>query len=451
MNKISKVLFVDDEEHVRLARRQTLELANYEVVCCASAKKALTYISPQWPGILVTDIKMPGMDGMALLESAIAIDPDLPVIMVTGHGDVSLAVKAMQIGAYDFIEKPCPTDLLLGVIKRASEKRRLVIENRNLRNEINLKNQPRSNFIGRSPAIERLRKILKNVGASQADVLLCGETGAGKELAAKSLHEMSSRRAEKFVAINCAAIPEAIIENELFGHEAGAFTGATQLHAGKFEYANGGTIFLDEIESMPALLQTKLLRVLQERTIERLGSNKSIPINIRVIAATKVDLKEASKNNRFREDLYYRLNVVSIHLPPLRDRIEDIPLLFQRFTTEAGARHQRTVPEIKPALLQELMNRQWEGNVRELKNEAERYVLGLNASSLTDDGQDGSQTWEKTRSLANQVSAFEKAAIIQELTLHKGDIKKTCLTLDVPRQTLYDKINKYNLKRSDFV
>lgn len=446
----NKVLFIDDEKHVRIARKQTLELAGYDVLCCESAKEGLNYISPDWEGILISDIKMPGMDGMSLLQEAMDIDPDLPVVLVTGHADVAMAVKAMQIGAYDFIEKPCPTDLFLDIVKRASEKRKLVLENRNLSRELERQKNSGFNIIGKSPAMDRLKQIIKNVSDAQADVLILGETGTGKELVAKCIHDMSPRRNKRFVALNCGALPESLIESELFGHEAGAFTGASQMHKGKFEFADGGAIFLDEIESMPLQLQVKLLRVLQERTVERLGSNESIPIDIRVIAAAKVDLKEACDRNQFRQDLYYRLNVVNIELPPLRDRKEDIPLLFNHFVLTASARYKKPPVEISPEFMRELIGRNWEGNVRELKNEAERHVLGLSALYPLNRDHQGSQTPGNSQNLASQVCAFEKAAILEELIRNQGDIKKTYTALDLPRQTFYDKLNKYGLKRSDY-
>ena len=449
-----KIIFIDDEKHVRRSRQQTLELAGYEVLTFATAEEALPLLTYDWDGILISDIKLPGLSGMDLLEKVNEIDRDLPVVLITGHGDVPMAVRAMQLGAYDFIEKPCPTEQLLEIVHRSMEKRRLVRENRHLRSQLRSGKDQGSPIIGRSPAMERLNQVLANIAESSADVLILGETGTGKELVARTLHNLSDRAKKPFVPVNCGAIPESLIESELFGHEAGAFTNASQRRIGKFEYAHEGTLFLDEIESMPLLLQVRLLRVLQERTIERLGSNESIPINIRVIAATKVDLKEASARNEFREDLFYRLNVVNLHLPPLRERREDIPLLFQHFVLEACQRYQYEPPVVSRTLMQELMARPWEGNIRELKNEAERFVLGIGLGQMDPSATapvSSVESAKKKMTLSDMVGVFEKTTIEQELIRNKGDIKKTYTALGIPRQTLYDKMNKYGMKRSQYL
>jgi len=450
-----KIIFVDDEKHVRQSRQQALELAGYEVKSFCRAGEALKSIDLDWPGIVVTDIKMPEMDGMDFLQEIISRDQDLPVVVTTGHGDVTQAVRAMRLGAYDFIEKPFSTDYFLETVKRALEKRKLVIENRILRSEIKSQKDMGNQIIGKSPALENIKRLVRNVSDSEVDVLIHGETGTGKELVALFLHKNSRRASKTFVPINCGALPESIIESELFGHEAGAFTGAHQRRIGKFEYANGGTIFLDEIESMPISLQVKLLRVLQERMVERLGSNEMIPVDIRVIAATKTDLKEASAQGKFREDLFYRLNVAKIDLPPLRDRREDIPILFQYFVAEACDRYHLEAPIISRKIIQDLMLKTWDGNVRELKNEAERYVLGMSMKkdngSAAFENHDQTTSNEDSSNLAHQVDIFIKTAIEQELIRQKGDIKKTYTALGIPRQTLYDKMNKYGLKRKEFL
>ncbi len=455
MSAQGKVIFVDDEKHIRHSRKQTLELVGYEVSCFSNPKDALAMISPRWAGIIVTDIKMPDMDGFEFLQQVIMIDKEIPVVVMTGHGDVPMAVKAMRLGAYDFIEKPCSSEHFLEAINRAIEKRKLILENRILRSEIESQKSPGVKIIGKSPSIEQLKQVIRNVADSNVDVLIQGETGTGKELIARYLHDQSKRNKKSFVPLNCGGFPETIIESELFGHEAGAFTGAEARRIGKFEHADGGTIFLDEIESMPLNLQVKLLRVIQERVIERLGSNEIIPVDIRVVAATKVDLKEASQKNEFREDLFYRLNVVKVDLPALRERREDIPLLFQFFVAEACDRYNYEVPIISRDTIQNLMLRSWEGNVRELKNEAERFVLGMSLKTINEGVNlpkfTLSPQQEKTLSLATQVDMFEKTAIEQELIRQKGDIKKTYTALGIPRQTLYDKMNKYGLKRKEFI
>ncbi|MCP1366865.1 sigma-54 dependent transcriptional regulator, partial [Halomonas sp. BBD48] len=330
------VLIVDDEEHLRITASQTLELAGYRPEALSSAEAALDALSPDYPGVLITDIRMPGMDGMALLREVHRRDPDLPVILITGHGDISTAVEAMREGAWDFLEKPFAGEQLADVVRRATEKRQLSLENRHLKAELDAQRAaPGPRIVGRTSAIQHLSAMLQRISQVDADVLLFGETGVGKDLVARSLHERSPRSGRPFVAINCGAVPESIIESELFGHEKGAFTGAVERRIGKFEHANGGSVFLDEIESMPLALQVKLLRVLQERSVERLGANEPIPLDIRIIAATKTDLKAAAEHGTFREDLYYRLNVVTLPIPPLRERREDIPLLFQHFAVVA--------------------------------------------------------------------------------------------------------------------
>lgn len=315
MNVLTKVLFIDDEKHIRQANRQTLELAGLEVVASDCAEEVFDIITKDWPGVIVCDIRLPGMNGMELQEKINLMDRDLPVILITGHGDVSTAVKAMRNGAYDFLEKPYAPERFIKTVTRALEKRMLTLENRLLRSELEVHSAPGPRIIGVTPATKRLRATIAQIADTGADVLIVGETGTGKELVARSLHEHSRRRNKNFVAVNCGAIAENLIESELLGHEAGAFTDAKNKRVGKLEHANGGTLMLDEIESMPLQMQVHLLRVLQERAVERLGSNKLIPLDIRVVAAAKVDLKEASDRNEFRKDLYYRLNVVCIDIP----------------------------------------------------------------------------------------------------------------------------------------
>ncbi|MCP5444745.1 MAG: sigma-54-dependent Fis family transcriptional regulator [Chromatiaceae bacterium] len=445
-----KVLFVDDEKHIRIANRQTLDLAGFDAQCFSSAEQIVPMLSLEFSGVVVCDIRMPGMDGLTLLDKAQAIDRDLPVILITGHGDISMAVNAIREGAYDFIEKPFAPERLIETVQRAMDKRNLTLENRNLRTELEAQSVPGPRILGRTPAMLRLRTTVAQIADTDADVLLLGETGTGKELVARSLHEHSVRRSKNFVAVNCGAVPENLIESELFGHEAGAFTGARERRIGKFEYANGGTLFLDEIESMPPAVQVRLLRVLQEREVERVGSNKSVPLDIRVIAAAKADLKQLAAQGGFREDLYYRLNVVVIDIPPLRERRDDIPLLFHHFVLVAGARYQRGAPAPGADTIQVLLAYDWPGNVRELRNMAERYVLlgescGYSMEQLLHGSQgDGAIT------LPQQVDCFEKNLIEQTLATHKGNIKETMQSLGIPRKTLYDKMRKFGLDKTNY-
>ncbi len=438
------ILLADDDRKIRESGRQTLQLAGHTVHCLENGEQALTMIGRDC-GVLITDIRMPGIDGFTVLERALLIDPDLPVIMVTGHGDVSMAVRAIHAGAYDFLEKPFPAEILLDTVRRALERRRLVMENRLLKKELDTAGE--SAIIGRTPAIERMRTIIAAVAKTDTDVLVMGETGTGKELVARALHHQSSRRQHKFVALNCGAMPEDIFESELFGHEVGSFTGASKRRIGRIEFAHKGTLFFDEIESMPLSLQVKILRVLQERVVEPLGSNDVVPVNLRVVAATKISLKGASGEGRFREDLYYRLNVVMIHVPPLRERREDVPLLFQHFVVKAATRYGREAPKVTPHVLHRLTSYSWPGNVRELKNAADRFVLGL-GDELEILG--GEPVRDGRLTLAEQVDFFEKSVIENELALHGGNVKATVEALGIPRKTFYDKLRRFNLSADDF-
>ncbi len=448
MSQQAEVFFIDDEQDLRLANEQTLQLAGLSVELFEKAEDALPLLDKNWTGVVVCDIRLPGMDGLSLLNQTQLMDKDLPVILITGHGDISMAVDAMQKGAYDFIEKPFSAERLLDTVRRALEKRRLTLENRKLKSELQVQDVLGPRIIGKTPVIQALRDTINQLADTRADILLLGETGTGKELVARSLHEQSSRRDKNFVAVNCGAIPENLIESELFGHQKGAFTGAETERIGKFEYAEGGTVFLDEIESMPLPAQVRLLRVLQERALERLGSNESIQLDIRIIAASKVDLRQASDAGTFREDLYYRLNVVTLELPPLRERREDIPRLFQHFLLVASARYGKEAPAMPPQISQKLMAFNWPGNVRELRNTAERYVLLGDGCGLKLD--DSSQAPFSAMTLPEHVEAFERALIEQALSESGGIIKNTMELLGLARKTLYDKMQKYGLDKTAY-
>jgi two-component system, NtrC family, C4-dicarboxylate transport response regulator DctD len=435
----SSVLLVDDEEDLRASLTQGLELSGHKVIATGEPEAALEKVRRDFYGVLVTDIRMPGTDGFEVMRKALEIDPALPVVLITGHGDVPLAVEAMRSGAYDFMEKPFSVTSLASVVSRALDKRRLVLENRKLREELADRTGLESRLVGRAPAMDRLRSTVLALASTDADVLILGETGSGKEVVARALHDEGPRRTRPFVALNCGALPAEIIESELFGHEKGAFTGASGQRIGKLEHAHGGTVFLDEIESMPLELQVKLLRVIETRSIERLGSNKSIELDVRFIAATKEDLETAGREGRFRLDLFYRLNVVSASIPPLRERLEDIPLLFQHLAVEARARYRREIPDISESYLASLMSRDWPGNVRELRNVADRFVLGLE--------QEAKAEAAAGSNLFDQVAAFEKALIAAELKRNGGSIKATYEGLGLSRKALYEKMRKYDLGR----
>jgi DNA-binding NtrC family response regulator len=441
MNDPLQVLLIEDDPDVRLGCEQALQLEDIAVSGVASAEQAQRRIGRDFAGVVVSDIRLPGMDGMALLKALRLVDPELPVVLITGHGDVSLAVQAMKDGAHDFIEKPFSPDLLVEVVRRALDKRRLTLELRQLKARLASRDRLEAQLIGRSPAMARVRQLVADLGNSAADILIQGETGSGKELVARCLHEAGPRRSGHFVAINCGGLPEALFESEIFGHEAGAYTGAGKRRIGKIEYASGGTLFLDEIESMPIALQIKLLRVLQERSLERLGSNTLIPVDCRVVAATKADLKALSDQGRFRADLYYRLSVVTLALPPLRERREDIPLLFEHFLLQAAARHQRPLPAADPTRQGRLLAYDWPGNVRELRNVADRCVLGIAAGAppFSDEPPAG------PRPLAATVEDFERALIAEALGRHAGSLARTAEALGMAKTTLHDKIRKYRL------
>lgn len=440
------VIFIDDESDIRLAIEQSFELEEISASFFASAEEALLAIKQDGlPKVVITDICLPGLSGENILTSILHQDPDVPVILITGHGDISMAVNALRNGAYDFIEKPFPIDRLIDTTRRALEKRDLTLENQELKRSLKASQTLGPRIIGDTPSIQALRDTIIHIADTSADILLFGETGTGKELFARSIHEQSSRRDNNFVAINCGAVAENLIESELYGHEKGAFTGADSKRIGKLEHAQGGTLFLDEIESMPMQAQIRLLRVLQERVIERVGSNELIPIDIRVIAATKVDLKQASAEGSFREDLYYRLNVVTLDLPPLRQRKEDILTLFHHFLLVAAARYGKSAPAIDNKQIQNLMTHDWPGNVRELRNAAERFVLLGKLGQFGD-----SDSNDEVYSLAQQVAEFEKSILEQALEQCDGSIKRTMEHLQLARKTLYDKMQKYGLDKSNY-
>ena len=432
-----QVIFIEDDELVRRASVQSLQLAGFDVIGHGSVESAARAIDASFPGVIVSDIRLPGASGLDLLAQCRERAPEVPVILVTGHGDISMAVQAMRDGAYDFIEKPFASERLIEAVRRALERRTLVLENQALRRE--LAGAGQSRIIGRSLAIEQVRRLIANIAPTDASVLINGDTGAGKELIARSLHEMSPRRDKPFIAVNCGALPEQMFESEMFGYEAGAFTGAQKRRVGKLEHASGGTLFLDEIESMPLSLQVKLLRVLQDGVLERLGSNQPVRANLRVVAAAKGDMNEHVADGTFRRDLLYRLNVVTITLPPLNERREDIVPLFEHFLLDAAVRYERPAPLITDRQRADLMQRDWPGNVRELRNAADRMVLGI-----LDDG--GAAALDlSTQSLKERTEQFERAVIGQALEQCGGAVAVAADRLQLGKATLYEKIKRYGI------
>jgi two-component system C4-dicarboxylate transport response regulator DctD len=438
------IFYVEDDPTVRFGSTQAMQLAGHQVRAFESAEQAIAHIVPGLSGVLLTDVKLPRMDGLALLKHAREIDPDLPVILVTGHGDIAMAVQAMRLGAYDFIEKPFTTDRLNEAIGRALERRRLSLEVESLRARLSDREAVDAKLIGRSPAMVALRRLIMDIASTNADVLITGETGTGKELVARCLHDYGKRDGGVFAALNCGAVPPGLFESEVFGHAAGAFTGAAA-RAGKIEYAGAGSLFLDEIEAMPSTVQVKLLRVLQERQYERLGSNETRPMACRVIAATKADLLHPAADASFRSDLYYRLSVVVLKIPPLRDRREDIPALFNHFVLLASLRYERRIPEVSSEHMSRFMAHAWPGNVRELRNVADRFVLGLPLDEAMGDGSDA-----VSRPLDEQVAVFERQLIEQALVLSDGRAAVACERLGMPRKTLYDKMKRLGISTDAF-
>lgn len=443
MNK-QRVLLVDDEEELRRSTAQALELFGLEVQTFANADHVLELTGFGFGGVVVSDIRMPGMDGMTLLERIRELDAEIPVILVTGHGDVQLAVKAMREGAYDFLEKPFTPQHLAGIIRRGLDRRGLVLENRRLKAVAGKRDDLETRLPGRTQVMVDLRYRIRAIGAADADTLIIGETGAGKEVVARALHDVGPRANRPFVAINCAALPDNLIESELFGHEAGAFPGALRPRYGKFEHGRGGTILLDEIGSMPFDLQARFLRVLQERVITRLGSNETVPLDVRFIATSKVNLEAEMAAGRFRADLFYTLNVATIRVPSLMQRRADVPLLFLQLVREAAARYGREDIDVSPEVISAVAQRDWPGNVRELRNAADRLVLGLDLSP-GDTTRDGAR--EGAGRLADKVAAFERNLIAGEIAAHGGALRPVYEALGISRKTLYEKMQKYGLDR----
>jgi two-component system C4-dicarboxylate transport response regulator DctD len=429
------VAFIDDDADLRAANVQALEVAGLEVIAFASPAAALASLGRDFPGVVVTDIRMPQIDGHEVFRRLREIDPDLPVILITGHGDVDEAVAALKQGAYDFVPKPYSTERLESSIRRALQTRRLVLDNRHLRA---LARRPESDdlLLGDSPVMQRLRATVRQVAEADIDVLVEGETGVGKEVAARALHRGSSRRGRPFSAINCAALPQESVEAELFGHEAGAFAGAGRRRIGRIEAAHGGTLFLDDVENVPLAVQTKLLRVLEEREITPLGANEVRAVDFRVVASTKLDLAQAVERGDFRADLFFRLNVIRVRVPPLRERPGDIPLLFARFLHDAALRQRRDPPAMTEAVRRRLMDHDWPGNVRELRHFAEQVLLGLAAEP---------QLPEPSLRLPERIEAYEAQILRDTLTATHGDVRGAIQRLGVPRKTLYDKLRRHGI------
>lgn len=429
--------FIDDEAELCAAAEDWLSVSGFSVQAFTSSRRALDTLDPHGLDCLVTDVRMPGLTGMDVLAHYREAAPDLPVVLLTGHGEVPLAVEAMRCGAHDFIEKPYGAEHLVAVLDRATERRRLGRELLRLRQGAG-GSELENRLVGTAPAMIALRRSILQLAGIDVDILVTGETGTGKEVIARALHDFGDRARGRFVAINCAAIPESVFESEMFGHVKGAFTGAAGDRVGKLEHASGGTVFLDEIESMPPGLQAKVLRAIQERVVEPLGGNVTRPIDVRFIAATKVDLRAESEAGRFRADLYFRLATVEMAVPPLRERRDDVPLLFSLFAHAAARRFGLPQDSVRP-LPAGLGSAPWPGNVRELKAMAERSVLGIEKPP-------GQAPASAEGTLAERVARFEAAAIEAALIEANGATAEAAERLGLPRRTLNEKIQRYGLR-----
>ena len=439
----AQVLFVDDDDDIRASTTQALELAGFYVRSFGAADRMLGEVNPQHTGVIVTDIRMPGLDGMSFMQRVHEIDPEIPVILITGHGDVQLAVRAMREGAYDFIEKPFSTAHLEEVMRRSLDRRRLVMENRALRQVMEQGDLLDQRLSGRTRVMVELRDRIRLLAGAETDVLLQGPEGAGKKVVARALHDESVRCGKPFVSINCAALSEETAASELFGHEIGAFPGAMRARTGRLEHGRGGTVYLENVTSLNHELQAQLLQVLDERALRRTGSNEPVPLDARFVFGTASNLDDEARHGRLRQDLMFRMNAVSITLPSLAQRREDIPRLFLQLLHEAAGRFRKVAPDVPGDLLAMLAARDWPGNVRELRNWAERLVLGLETSVEQ-------QLPGSSGKLAERVSEFEKSVIMAELQASGGSLRTVYERLGLSRKTLYEKMQRYGLRREDF-
>jgi len=446
-----KLLIVDDEEHIRNGLKTALSLDGYDVEVAADGEEALKKLDEEDIDLLITDLKMPKVTGEELMKETLRKYPHIPVIVLTGHGTIENAVEAMRQGAYDFITKPLNIDKLSLIVKRALENSSLKRQNRELLKQLKRK-YSFENIIGKSPAMKKVFETIELVAPSKANVLIYGESGTGKEMIADAIHHNSPRRDKPYIKVHCAAIPETLLESELFGHEKGAFTGAVARKRGRFELANHGTIFLDEIGELSLQMQVKLLRVIQEREFVRVGGEESIKVDVRIISATNKDLREAVKNGTFREDLYYRLNVVSIFVPPLRERKDDIPLLVHKFIEEFSKENNKQIDGITNGALQALISYDWPGNVRELRNVIESIVVLTKNKIITEEDIPPyilNKEEESYIKIPVGTSLQEAEKRLIEFTLQNtgGNKTKASEILKIGRKTLHRKIDEYGLKK----
>ncbi len=452
----SRILVIDDEAEIRRSLRMILEYEGYEVMEASSGAEGVALAERDGPDLVFVDVKMPGMDGLEVLQRLQKSRESIPVVVISGHATKEEVANSIKRGAIDFIEKPLGSDRVLVTVKNALERERLVDENRSLKRAVEARHQ----MVGDSPALRHVWDAIKRASPTTATVLLLGESGVGKELVARSIHRNSLRSRERFVQVNCAAIPEELIESELFGHEKGSFTGATEKQIGKFEQADKGTIFLDEVGDMSAKTQAKVLRVLQEGEVERLGSARTIKVDVRVIAATNKELEQEIDKGTFREDLYFRLSVIPIRVPPLRERRDDIPALVRHFadlfTRDNGRRPQR----FAAAALEFMQKARWKGNVRELRNTVERLIIMtpgevIDVADLRDivriDAKPAAAESERERpgTLREFKEVAERAFLVDKLREHNWNISKTAEIIGTPRSNLYKKLEQYGISQDN--
>ncbi len=446
------VLIADDEKNIRSGLAQAMEMDGYTVLVAADGQEALDLVSREEIDLVIADLKMPRVTGEYVLHRIVENYPTIPVIILTGHGTIETAVQAMRDGAYDFLTKPVSLDRLSLLAKRALQGRELVLQHRKLQEELDQHRQM-SAIIGKSPELQRTLNVVKQVAPTRASVLITGESGVGKELVADAIHRLSDRKDKPFIKVHCAALSESILESELFGHEKGAFTGAIGRKRGRFELANQGTLFLDEIGEINQNLQIKILRVLQERQFERVGGEETVSTDVRIIAATNRDLKEEIAAGRFREDLYYRLNVVNITVPPLRERREDIPLLVASFIREFSQENNKLVEGIDSRARAALYQYDWPGNIRELRNSMESAVVMAKGAIITAEdlppgigGNDHDGSAMIPVPLGASLSQVEREVIRANLAQQKGNKSRTADILGIGRKTLHRKLDEYNLE-----
>jgi two-component system nitrogen regulation response regulator NtrX len=469
-----RILVIDDEGAIRDSLRMILEYEEYQFVGAPTGQEGIAAVQRERPDLVLLDIKMPGMDGLEVLRKLHALDETLPVVMISGHGTTATAVEAIRSGAIDFLDKPLSSERVIVTLQNALKQSELRSENR----ELKLAMESKYEIVGHSPALRRVLEAVQRAAPTNATVMLLGESGVGKELVARTIHRNSPRAGQRFVQVNCAAIPEELIESELFGHEKGSFTGATEKQIGKFEQADRGTIFLDEVGDMSPKTQAKVLRVLQEQEVERLGSARTIKVDVRVIAATNKDLEEAIQRGEFREDLFFRLNVIPIVVPPLRERREDIPLLVQHFARLTSEEHNLKPKRFEAAATEAMQRYRWRGNIRELRNTVERVMIMSPADVVRLDdipaeirsgdsrapapvsGADAARPAAVQQAPVSATAAApaggtlrefkdasERAYLVQKLRENNWNISKTAEVIDTPRSNLYKKLEQYGIKQ----